>query len=101
MRASWRDGLLRLVYKPIGLVAGVVGGLLAGAVFRRVWSLVGREGKAPKATDADRGWAEVVLSAAVQGAVFGAVKSVVDRAGAAGFARATGVWPGRRSSKAA
>ena len=82
-------------------MAGVVGGLLAGAVFKRLWKTIGREGKAPKATDADRGWAEIVLSAAAQGAVFGAVKSAVDRAGAAGFARATGVWPGRRRTKAA
>ncbi len=92
--------LYRLAYKPIGIVAGLLGGMLAGAVFRRVWAHLGREGEAPKATDADRGWAEVVLSAAAQGAVFGAVRSVVDRAGAAGYARATGVWPGRRSSKA-
>jgi hypothetical protein len=92
--------LLRLTYKPIGLLAGLTGGLLAGAAFRRLWSL-GRAGKAPKATDADRGWSEVVISAAAQGAVFGAVKSAVDRAAAEGFSHATGVWPGRRSTKAA
>ena len=91
--------LMRLAYKPIGMLAGVVGGLLAGAVFRRLWARLGREGDAPKATDADRGWAEVILSAAAQGAVFGAVKSAVDRAGAVGFASATGVWPGRPRSK--
>jgi Protein of unknown function (DUF4235) len=93
--SSW---ILRLAYKPFGVIAGIVGGLIAGAVFRRLWSL-GREGEAPKATDADRGWTEVVLSAAAQGAVFGAVKSAVDRAGAEGFAWATGAWPGRRSKK--
>jgi hypothetical protein len=91
--------LLRLAYKPIGTVAGLVGGMLAGAIFRWLWTRIGRDGEAPKATDADRGWAEVVLSAAAQGAVFGAVKSAVDRAGATGFAHATGVWPGRRRSK--
>ena len=99
-RAEPKGGLLRLVYKPFGLLAGVLGGLLAGVVFRRLWSL-GRRGEAPKATDADRGWAEVVLSAAAQGAVFGVVKSVVDRAGAEGFAQVTGVWPGRRRTKSA
>jgi hypothetical protein len=96
-QSSW---ILRLAYKPFGVLAGVLGGLLAGAVFRRLWSL-GGDGETPKATDADRGWAEVVLSAAAQGAVFGAVRSAVDRAGAEGFARATGVWPGRRTSKSA
>lgn len=36
----------------------------------------------------------------MRGAVFGAVKAVTDRAGANGFARATGVWPGDTESKA-
>jgi hypothetical protein len=93
-------GLTRLAYKPVGLVAGIIGGLLARALFRQVWRRLGREGDVPKATDADRGFVEVVLSAAAQGAVFGAVKSAVDRAGAEGFASATGVWPGRRRTKA-
>jgi hypothetical protein len=90
---------LRLAYKPFGIVAGLLGGMLAGAVFKRLLKSFGREGEAPKATDADRGWAEVVLTAAAQGAVFGAVRSVADRAGASVFAQATGVWPGRRSTK--
>jgi hypothetical protein len=89
-----------LAYKPFGILAGVIGGLLARAAFKRLWKGLGRGGEVPRATDADRGWAEVVLSAAAQGAVFGAVRSAVDRAGAEGFARATGVWPGRRSAKA-
>lgn len=93
------SALARLAYKPVGILAGVLSGLLAGALFKSLWKHLGREGEAPKATDADRGWAEVVLSAAAQGAVFGAVRSAVDRAGATGFARATGVWPGRRSTR--
>jgi Protein of unknown function (DUF4235) len=93
--------LMRLAYKPVGIVAGLVGGMLAGAVFKSLWRRVAGEAEAPKATDEDRGWAEIVLSAAAQGAVFGVVRSLVNRAGAAGFARATGVWPGRRHTKAA
>jgi hypothetical protein len=93
-------GLTRLAYKPVGLVAGSIGGLLARAMFRQAWRRLGRQGDVPKPTDADRGFAEVVLSAAAQGAVFGAVKSAVDRAGAEGFASATGVWPGRRRTRA-
>ena len=36
---------------------------------------------------------EVVLAAAIQGAIFAAVKAV-DRAGARGFTQLTGTWPG-------
>jgi Protein of unknown function (DUF4235) len=89
----------RVLYKPFGLLVSVLGGLVAGAVFKRVWSAVAHEEEAPKATDADRGWHEVVAAAAAQGAVFGGVKALIDRAGATGFAKVTGAWPGDRSAK--
>lgn len=85
---------MKLIYKPLGLIMGALGGFLAGTVFKRLWAFAGREGDTPNATDRDRGWTEIVLAAALQGAVFGSVKAAVDRAGATGFARVTGVWPG-------
>jgi uncharacterized protein DUF4235 len=85
----------RLIYKPFGLIVGVLGGLAARAVFKRVWSAAGHEDEAPKPTDEDKGWREVVLAAAAEGAVFGGVKALIDRAGATGFAWLTGAWPGR------
>jgi uncharacterized protein DUF4235 len=83
-----------MLYKPLGLAASVAGGLLAGALFKQVWKLVAGEEEAPEATDSERGWGEVVLAAAVQGAVFGGVKALVDRGGATGWQRLTGTWPG-------
>jgi hypothetical protein len=41
----------------------------------------------------------VVTAAIIQGAVFGAVKALIDRAGATGFERLTGVWPGKTNTK--
>jgi hypothetical protein len=91
--------MARLIYKPFGLIVGVIGGLAARALFKRVWSAAGHEGEAPKPTDEDKGWREVVLAAAAEGAVFGGVKALIDRAGATGFAWLTGSWPGKRNSK--
>lgn len=85
---------MKLLYKPFGTLAGVMSGLLAGAIFKRVWRVVAHEDDAPSAKDQHRSWAEVLSAAAVQGAVFGGVKAAVDRAGAIGYARLTGVWPG-------
>jgi predicted metal-dependent enzyme (double-stranded beta helix superfamily) len=84
----------RILYKPIGLLVSVVGGVLAGALFKRVWRLAAGEKDAPKATDERRGWGEVLAAATVEGAVFGGVKAAIDRAGATGFAKFTGAWPG-------
>lgn len=39
-------------------------------------------------------WGKLVLATAVQGAIFRAVKAVVTRAGAVGYSRVTGTWPG-------
>ena len=87
--------MARLLYKPFGLFVGILGGLVAGRLFKRLWSVGAREDEPPKATDAGKSWGEVITAAAVQGAVFGGVKAVVDRVGATGFERLTGAWPGR------
>ena len=86
--------MAKVMYKPFGLIVSVVAGLVAGAIFKRVWRTVAHEDDAPDATDEEKGWGEVVAAAAAQGAVFGGVKAVMDRAGATGFAWATGAWPG-------
>ena len=57
-----------------------------------VWS--GHDHDAPDATDEDRGWTEILVAAAGQGAIFAVVKAAVDRAGATEFRKATGEWPG-------
>lgn len=89
--------MIKAAYKPFGLIASVLGGLLASALFSRLWRAIAHEEGSPDATDRDRGWGEILTSAALQGAVFGTVKALVDRAGATGFERATGTWPGTTS----
>ncbi|MFJ5218431.1 DUF4235 domain-containing protein [Streptomyces sp. NPDC088354] len=84
----------RMVYRPVGLALGALGGAVAGALFTRAWKLIGRESEAPKATDEDRAWREVLIAAALRGAIFATVKAAVDRGGAAGVRRLTGTWPG-------
>jgi len=44
--------MVKLLYKPIGLLVGVLGGMLAGAIFKKIWKLAAREDEAPRATDA-------------------------------------------------
>lgn len=83
----------KLVYRPLGLIMSVLGGLIAGTVFKRAWSLIAHD-EAPNATQRDRPWKEVLGAAALEGAIFGLVKAALDRAGANSFERATGAWPG-------
>jgi hypothetical protein len=86
--------MIKLIYKPVGILVSVLGGMLAGVIFKRVWKLAAREDDAPKATDARRGWHEVLVAAALQGAVYGLVKAALDRGAAEGTRKLTGFWPG-------
>jgi Protein of unknown function (DUF4235) len=91
---------MKLLYKPFGTLAGIVSGLVAGALFKLIWRAIAHEDDAPSAKDQHRSWTEVVSAAAVEGAVFGSVKAAVDRAGAVAYSRVTGVWPGNTDTPA-
>ena len=91
----------KLIFRIASLLAGMVGGLLASAIFKKAWQLTARQDEAPKATDAARGWNEILIAAALQGAIFATVKAAVDRAAAHGTHSLTGTWPGEDSSEEA
>jgi hypothetical protein len=89
----------KVAYKPVGLLLGLAASALAAAAFRGVWKQIGGSEHPPDARDPSNDWVEVVLAAALQGAIFAGVKAAVDRAGAAGVGRATGEWPRRESPR--
>ncbi len=86
--------MMKMLYKLVGMLVSLVAGMLAGAIFKQVWKIAAHEDEAPKATDARRGWREVLAAAALQGAIFAVVRAVVDRGTAEGTRKLTGVWPG-------
>jgi Protein of unknown function (DUF4235) len=88
------------LYRAAGMLASIVGGIVAGAIFKRIWKVTAGEDEAPTATDAQRGWREILLAATLQGAIFGAVKAAIDRGTAEGTRKLTGVWPGENAAAA-
>jgi chorismate-pyruvate lyase len=85
---------VKLAYRPIGLLSGIVAGSLSGIIFKQIWKAVANEEDAPGAMQSEYRMREVVLAAAIQGAIFAATKAAVQRAGARGFTQLTGTWPG-------
>jgi hypothetical protein len=76
----------KVLYKPLSLFTSVLGGILAGLVFRQIWSRVGDDRDTPpQPKDLGEDIREVLIAAALQGAIFGLVKAAVDRAGAQGY----------------
>ncbi len=85
--------MFKLLYKPVAIVAGIVGGLLSGLIFNGVWKVVGRGSDAPTPMDSERGWGEILLAAGLHGVIFALVKTAVDRGAAEWTRKATGIWP--------
>jgi hypothetical protein len=84
----------KALYKLLSLATSVVGGIVAGAIFKRLWKVTAGEDEAPTATDARRGWPEILVAAALQGAIFAVVQATIERGTAEGTRKLTGVWPG-------
>ena len=86
--------MTKVLYTPVSLLISVLGAITAGTVFKQIWKRISHEKEAPKALESEYGWREVLPAAALQGAVFALVKAAIQRGGARGFERLTGVWPG-------
>ena len=66
--------MFKLLYKPVAIVAGIVGGVLSGLIFKNFWKVVGRGSDPPAPLDSERGWGEVLLASALHGAIYALVK---------------------------
>jgi hypothetical protein len=86
----------KILYRPVGLVSSIAGGLIASALFKQIWKRVGSAdtGDAPGPLESEYPLKEILLAAVIQGALYSVVKTLIARQGAKGFARATGEWPG-------
>ncbi|MFI5806831.1 DUF4235 domain-containing protein [Streptomyces sp. NPDC051561] len=83
----------KVLYKPLGMIFGLAGGMLAGAAFRKTWKVVTGEDDAPDGLDRDRRWREILPAVALEGAIFAVVRTTVERSGATVVRRFTGYWP--------
>jgi hypothetical protein len=80
------SAISRGFYFPLSIATSVAGGLLAGAVFSRLWKAIDDSHEnPPDPKDLERSGKQALLAASLQGLVFGLVKAAVDRAGAKGF----------------
>jgi len=84
-----------LIYKPFGIVLGILAGLAGKRLFNFVWTKIDDEDP-PKPTTELTSWRKLLAAAAVQGVIFRTTRVVVDRYGATGWRYLTGVWPGER-----
>ena len=86
----------KILYRPWGLAASLIGGVVAGQVFQQVWKRLDPDssGDPPKPLQSEYRLRKILVAALVQGAIFSVVRALINRGGARAFERWTGEWPG-------
>jgi hypothetical protein len=89
---------MKLLFAPIGIIAGLLAGMVAQKGFDRLWAVFDEE-EPPEPDQRDASYPKLIAALVVEGAVFRLTKGVVDHGVRGGFARMTGRWPGDESAE--
>jgi hypothetical protein len=89
---------MKLIFAPVGIVAGLLAGLVAQKGFERLWAVFDDE-EPPEPNQRDARLAKLIPALLIEGAVFRLTKGLVDRGARSGFAGMTGKWPGDDGSE--
>jgi xanthosine utilization system XapX-like protein len=91
---------MKFLYKPLALIAGLVGAKVGHSVFKTLWARIDA-GEPPKPTIEEASLGKVVGAAALEAAAVAGAKAATHRATARSFHYLTGVWPGQHSAEEA
>jgi hypothetical protein len=84
---------MKLLFLPFSIVSGLVAGFLSKKLFDGAWRLIDDE-EAPEAEHKEISLGKLALALAMEGAIFRAVRGLVDHGARRSFYNLTGSWPG-------
>jgi hypothetical protein len=87
--------IVTILYKPLGIVAGILAGLVGKRLFDFAWGKVDEEDP-PKPNTEQAPWSKLLAAAALQGVIFKVTRTAVDRWTAKAFHYLFGIWPGEK-----
>jgi hypothetical protein len=85
--------MAKVLFIPVSVAVGLLAGAVAKKIFNQLWGLIDQE-EPPDSKHRDIDWGKLLIAAAVQGAIFRAMKEATDHYSRRAFARTTGTWPG-------
>ena len=85
---------MTLLFRPFGIAAGLLAGLIGSKIFERLWAVFDDE-DAPEPKHREIAIGKLVLALVIQGAIFRVLRGLADHSTRHAFARLTGEWPGQ------
>ena len=85
--------MAKVLFIPVSLAGGLVAGAVSKKLFDQVWGLID-DREPPESEHLEVAWPKLIAAAAIQGAIFRAVRTATDHASRRAFYGVTGSWPG-------
>jgi Protein of unknown function (DUF4235) len=90
--------MAKVLFIPVSIVGGLIAGSISRKIVDQVWGLFDEE-EPPDSKHRDIDWGKLLIAAAIQGAIFRAMKEATDHYSRRAFYRTTGAWPGEKAPK--
>lgn len=87
---------MSLVFKPIGILTGVLAGILGKKIFAVLWGLIDDQ-DAPEPKHRQLHLGKLAIALVLQGALFRLIRGLAEHGVRQGFSALTGEWPGEEA----
>jgi Protein of unknown function (DUF4235) len=90
--------MAKALFIPISIVGGLIAGAISRKILDQIWGMFDEE-EPPDSKHRDIQWGKLLIAAAIQGAIFRAMKEASDHYTRRAFYKTTGSWPGEKEPK--
>jgi hypothetical protein len=92
--------MAKMLFIPISIAGGLIAGAISRKILDQIWGVFDEE-EPPDSKHRDIQWGKLLIAAAIQGAIFRAMKEASDHYTRRAFYKTTGTWPGEKEPKKA
>jgi hypothetical protein len=90
--------MAKMFFIPISILGGLIAGAISRKILDQIWGVFDEE-EPPDSKHRDIQWGKLLIAAAIQGAIFRAMKEASDHYTRRAFYKTTGTWPGEKEPK--
>jgi Protein of unknown function (DUF4235) len=87
--------MAKVLFIPVSIVGGLIAGAISRKILDQIWGVFDEE-EPPDSKHREIAWGKLLIAAAIQGAIFRAMKEASDHYTRRAFYRTTGTWPGEK-----
>jgi hypothetical protein len=90
----------KLLFIPFSVIGGILAGAIGKKTFELIWGTFDDE-EAPEPKHREISLVKLIVALIVQGAIFRAIRGLVDHGSRHAFHKMTGSWPGEEQPESA